>query len=186
MTYLELILYLQAEMAALEQPVQQAEPTPWRDMVVVSLVREGINKHPARELADHFAAQPAQEPVRMPCTGKDPRCPCQDGDACHYKDCGDTKARPVQQAEPVAWMYTSRLAGNQQYITRFQHDLTTYKADKVWPLYTTPPAPQRPWVGLTASTTLNMMPGSIPAEYDGALMDFARAIEAKLKEQNNG
>ena len=48
--------------AALEQqPVQ--EPTPWRDMVVVSLVREGINKHKARELADHFAAQPVQEPV---------------------------------------------------------------------------------------------------------------------------
>jgi len=35
----------------------------WRDMVVVSLVREGINKHKARELADHFAAQPEQEPV---------------------------------------------------------------------------------------------------------------------------
>jgi len=29
----------------------------WRDMVVVSLVREGIDKHRARELADHFAAQ---------------------------------------------------------------------------------------------------------------------------------
>lgn len=40
------------------------EPTPWRDMVVVSLVREGVNKHKARELADHFAAaQPEQEPV---------------------------------------------------------------------------------------------------------------------------
>jgi hypothetical protein len=26
-------------------------------MVVVTLVREGINKHRARELADHFAAQ---------------------------------------------------------------------------------------------------------------------------------
>ena len=36
---------------------QQAEPTPWRDMVVVSLVREGTDKHRARELADHFAAQ---------------------------------------------------------------------------------------------------------------------------------
>jgi hypothetical protein len=46
---------------ALAQPEQ--EPTPWRDMVVVSLVREGINKHRARELADHFAAQPEQEPV---------------------------------------------------------------------------------------------------------------------------
>lgn len=42
---------------ALEQPEQ--EPTQWRDMVVVSLVREGINKHKARELADHFATPPA-------------------------------------------------------------------------------------------------------------------------------
>jgi len=40
---------------ALAQPEQ--EPTPWRDMVVVTLVREGINKHKARELADHFAAE---------------------------------------------------------------------------------------------------------------------------------
>ena len=48
--------------AALEQ---QAEPSQWRDMVVVSLVREGIDKHKARELADHFAASPQQqaEPV---------------------------------------------------------------------------------------------------------------------------
>jgi len=43
-------------------PQQQAEPTPWRDMVVVSLVREGIDKHKARELADHFAAQPEPPP----------------------------------------------------------------------------------------------------------------------------
>jgi hypothetical protein len=46
--------------AALEQ---QAEPSQWRDMVVVSLVREGVNKHKARELADHFAAQQQAEPV---------------------------------------------------------------------------------------------------------------------------
>jgi len=35
-----------------------------------------------------------------PCIGKDPRCPCQDGDACHYKDCGGTKALPVPVAQP--------------------------------------------------------------------------------------
>ena len=45
---------------ALEQAEQ--EPTQWRDMVVVTLVREGINKHKARELADHFAAQPEPPP----------------------------------------------------------------------------------------------------------------------------
>ena len=38
---------------------------------------------------------------------------------------------------------------------------------------------------LTATTVLNMMPSTIPAEYDGPLMDFARAIEAAhgIKEQ---
>jgi len=35
----------------------EQEPSQWRDMVVVNLVREGINKHKARELADHFAAE---------------------------------------------------------------------------------------------------------------------------------
>jgi hypothetical protein len=59
--------------AALKHEAQPAaqpeqEPSQWRDMVVVSLVREGINKHKARDLADHFAtpppaAQPEQEPI---------------------------------------------------------------------------------------------------------------------------
>jgi len=40
---------------ALEQPKQ--EPSQWRDMIVATLVREGVNKHRARELADHFAAE---------------------------------------------------------------------------------------------------------------------------------
>jgi hypothetical protein len=45
-------------------------PTSWMEMVTVNLVREGVNKHKARELAEHFyslapAAQPApvQEPL---------------------------------------------------------------------------------------------------------------------------
>ena len=42
-------------------------------------------------------AQPKQQ--AEPCIGKDPRCPCQDGDACHYKDCGGTKALPVPAAQ---------------------------------------------------------------------------------------
>ena len=37
---------------------------------------------------------------------------------------------------------------------------------------------------LSASEILNMMPSGIPAEYDGELMEFARAVEAKLKEKN--
>jgi hypothetical protein len=48
------------ELARLGQEIEQ-EPSQWRDMVVVTLVREGVNKHRARELADHFAAQPVQQ-----------------------------------------------------------------------------------------------------------------------------
>jgi len=50
-------------------------------------------------------------------------------------------AQPEQ--EPVAWMYTSHWKGDERFITRYQSELTAYKADKVWPLYTTPPAAQR-------------------------------------------
>jgi hypothetical protein len=36
------------------------------------------------------------------CIGDDPLCPCQDGDACHYRDAGDgktfTRAMPVPGA----------------------------------------------------------------------------------------
>ena len=44
---------------------QQAEPSQWRDMVVVNLVREGVNKHKARELADHFSAPPQRQWVGL-------------------------------------------------------------------------------------------------------------------------
>jgi hypothetical protein len=123
-------------------------------------------------------------------------------------------AQPEQ--EPVAWMYTSRLAGNQQYITRFQHDLTTYKADKVWALYTTPaaaqpeqepvisawslrevyfdedgepsmhrspPAAQRTWVGLEAEEILDLFDRN--NVYGSKWIEFARTVEAKLKEKND-
>ena len=92
---------------ALEQPEQ--EPSQWRDMVVVNLVREGINKHKARDLADHF---------------------------------------------------------------------------------TTPPAAQRPWVGLTDEEIVEIAKQTKSAEpgRDGYILpvSFARAVEAKLKERNNG
>jgi len=36
---------------------------------------------------------------RDPCIGNDPACPCQDGDACHYKDTPTTKAWPIPKRE---------------------------------------------------------------------------------------
>ena len=43
--------------ALAEQPAQQ-EPVAWMEMVVANLVREGVNKHRARELAQHFYTSP--------------------------------------------------------------------------------------------------------------------------------
>ena len=53
--------------------------------------------------------------------------------------------------------------------------------DQLQPLYTAPPAAQRPWVGLTDEEILEA------AGIDGAdtwLFETAYAIEAKLKEKN--
>jgi hypothetical protein len=48
--------------SALRQAIEQAEkqePVAWMEMVVANLVRNGINKHMARELAHHFYTYPA-------------------------------------------------------------------------------------------------------------------------------
>jgi hypothetical protein len=57
---------------ALAAPVQ--EPVAIRDAIVVSLLREGINKHRARELADHFiglATLPAHQEAQAEETVKE-------------------------------------------------------------------------------------------------------------------
>jgi hypothetical protein len=54
------------------------------------------------------------------------------------------------------------------------------------PVYTTPPAAQRPWQGLTEEETSNIWDDTVIATVIPFFMGFARAIEAKLKERNNG
>ena len=126
---------------ALEQPEQ--EPTPWRDMVVVSLVREGVNKHRARELADHFAAQLKQEPV-----------------AFYHPRNGFYWAKPTSIFAP-----------------------TSVDVEPL-PLYTAPPAAQRPWAGLEPEEILDLFDRN--NVYGSKWIEFARTVEAKLKEKNNG
>ena len=58
------------------------------------------------------------------------------------------------------------------------------------PVYTTPPAAQRQWVGLTDAEILGILcihvdESDDPDEWWSEIRD-ARAIEAKLKEKNNG
>jgi cytochrome c-type biogenesis protein CcmH/NrfF len=69
--YTHIVEAITALRKALEQTEQ--EPSQWRDMVVVSLVREGINKHKARELADHFATPPAAQRPWVGLTDEDRR-----------------------------------------------------------------------------------------------------------------
>ena len=143
--------------------MQQAEPSQWRDMIVVSLVREGIDKHKARELADHFAAQPVQQ--------AEPICPeCKAAVLYECVACSSNNYPPQQQAEPVAWdVFELRLYGAPQekqhrvlWVDRYTYpdgstpDLDTLleaakteggidgraKTLHVRPLYTTPPQQQ--------------------------------------------
>jgi hypothetical protein len=89
------------------------------------------------------------------------------------------RAAIEQAAKPVAWMYTSHWKGNERYITRYQYDLTTYKADKVWPLYTAP----HQWVELTddeARALVNRATFGDRTNWQALVY----MVDAKLKEKN--
>ena len=94
----------------------------------------------AHEALRKALAQPKQQ--AEPCIGKDPRCPCQDGDACHYKDCGSTKALPVPVAqpaqEPSAWR-------EMVVVSLVREGINKHKARELADHF----AAQRKWVGLT-------------------------------------
>jgi hypothetical protein len=82
----------------------------------------------------------------------------------------DPKLREREQ-EPVAWY-------------RDEDGIRIYYETKVWddctPLYTTPQ--QRTWVGLTNEEIDALEPATDTLEFPQTV----RAIEAKLKEKNNG
>ena len=77
-------------------------------------------------------------------------------------------AQPAQ--EPVAWMSVCDVGFKR---SEFGDTPTV-------PLYTTPP--QRPWVSLTDDAEIFAISNTMPY---ADRFEFARAIEAKLKEKNN-
>ncbi len=107
--------------------------------------------------------------------------------------------KPAQQ-EPVAWIieYEVRAGGTNRgsSLKKFDYvwhkcsfvsedkdgelDAITWRNRKETPLYTSPPA-QRTWVGLTDEEVTDIWAESSPYYHED---DFARAIEAKLKEKN--
>jgi hypothetical protein len=87
---------------------------------------------------------------------------------------------PEAKDEPVAWMRTSGTGS--PIVTE---DLLVEMPEMRWnfqqPLYTTPP--QRTWVGLT-DEDLKLLSAEWRIVYGAWMDDFAKEIEAKLKEKN--
>ena len=90
-----------------------------------------------------------------------------------YKQAGHPL--PEREDEPVAWMvYTQE--GRSAFVT--DNPAVIHPSQRALPLYATPQ-----WVGLTNEEIMEhqMM---VPNSYSLDLIEFARAIEAKLKEKN--
>ena len=89
-------------------PAQPAPaPTSWMEMVTANLVREGVNKHKARELAEHFySLAPAAQPA-VPLTPAEVHGMAEahgiDGDARHWYVVGITdseKHHKITKGQP--------------------------------------------------------------------------------------
>jgi hypothetical protein len=87
-----------------------------------------------------------------------------------------TAIEEAEKQEPVAFLdwYDNATWGNEDFKTG------CHRAWNAAIKYTTPPAAQRQWVGLTDEEREVLLDNYITAE------GRARAIEAKLKDKNNG
>lgn len=83
----------------------------------------------------------------------------------------------AMKQKPVAWMHP-----NWPNYTGHTSPVTTYMVNGWTPLYTTPPAAQRQWVGLTDEEIHD----AVKACNTTDTCKYFRAIEAKLKEKNSG
>lgn len=94
------------------------------------------------------------------------------------REVAQLKAQPAPVQEPVAWVLTAEL--DKRETTTRAHLWFSDPVNCMWtPVYTTPPAAQRQWVGLTDEDKLHI-------EIMGGKSDvmLAEMIEAKLKEKN--
>jgi hypothetical protein len=116
-------------------------PASWMEMVTANLVREGVSKHKARELAEHFYGL----------------------------------AQPAHVQEPDAFDDDIEVTGPTTIRTRYRLEVGTK-------LYTTPPAAQRQWVGVTL-TDREKLRERYGWNYPTLLVD---AVSDILEEKNNG
>ena len=121
----------------------------------------------------------AEQPVR-------PYRQLQDNGSKYFGESWDKVEQPAQQ-EPVAWGCNRYIEDDKGFqIGTDDPELAwgKYAPDDNgwWPLYTSPPA-QRTWVGLTYEEAKEIY--TCIHGYDSSKR-IAEAIEAKLKEKNNG
>ena len=107
-----------------------------------------------------------------------------EGDECKFVADADLQAvfrarrtAPPAPVQKPVWIRPDELQKAQKapFLCRVEPN----KRDDFVPLYTTPPAAQRQWVGLTDAEVMQTMSGDWTSQFY-----FARAIEAKLKELN--
>ena len=142
------------------------------DLVIMHHTDDGYSE--LRQKVRHAIKQALAEPV-------------QDNDA-HYKGVvegvqklfDDKRAQPAPVKEPVAWGIIASNTGRICQVELDADEIEGHNPKHIVPLYTTPPAANRPWVGLT-----NEEIGYIWAQNQTNSNRFARAIEAKLKEKNH-
>jgi hypothetical protein len=88
------------------------------------------------------------------------------------------RSAPVQ--EPIGYLFQHEETGLTMVVdvqqVEWGFEKNNPRHQKIGPVYTTPPAAQRQWVGLTDEEMLAVVHYS--------QLDNARAIEAKLKEKN--
>ena len=86
------------------------------------------------------------------------------------------------EQEPVAWMSDSPTKGNGKQLHWTKAEAWRWSSN-ITPIYTAPP--KREWVGLT-SEEITKLKHLMDHKSQWSYIEFADAIEAKLKEKNRG
>lgn len=96
-----------------------------------------------------------------------------------------TAIEQAEKQEPVAWGVFEDNLHDMFFTQKYAEDMARLKGEhaEVKPLYTTPPAAQREWVGLTDEETITQANKEL---FPGAFARGAIWAQLKLKEKNNG
>lgn len=152
---------LKLALEALKEIARHAT-TPWEDGWCGEFANETLT-------AINFLAQPAQAEQ---CKYPDCKCPTEN-------PCLKGLAQPEQEPKSVTYKEVADAMNKLRKGTVEQRQIAAEMEYKK--LYATPP--QRPWVELTAEEILDLFDAT--NVYGSKWIEFARAVETKIKEKNN-